>query len=210
MTTIDPYASTPEEAPSKPEGAKKFLNPFTLIVVAAIMLLIGVVAWGIYQNEQDTLDDGPAPEFSLTIYNSNNIAYSDPNMVMDYSGETFNLDDFKGKHVLVINLWQSNCVPCHQEADMLVEVYNDYRDQGVIFLGINAKDPDKLAYEYIVKYNINYPNGLDRGDKFQDDYRTTGYPETFIIDLEGHIQLHINGPISENQLRDEIDKALGL
>lgn len=210
MTTLDPYAPNHDDSEAQPKTKGKLLNPFTLIIGAAVLLMIGVVAWGIYQNEQETLNDGPAPDFSVAIYNTNNIAYDDPSLKMDYSGETIKLSDFRGKQVVVINLWQSNCVPCHEEADMLVEVYNDYQDKGVVFLGINAKDPDKLAYEYIVKYHINYPNGLDRGDKFQDEYRTTGYPETFIIDLDGNIQLHFNGPIPENRLRDEIDKALGL
>lgn len=210
MTIVDPYAATPEELSSKAEPKRKLLNPFTLVVVAAVLLMIGVVGWGIYQTQQSTLSKGPAPDFSLTIYNTNNIAYNDPNLSMDYSGETLKLSDFKGKQVVVINLWQSNCVPCHEEADMLVKVYNDYRDKGVVFIGINAKDPDKLAYEYLVQYHVNYPNGLDRHDKFQGIYRTTGYPETFIIDLEGNIQLHFSGPIPENKLRDEIEKALGL
>jgi cytochrome c biogenesis protein CcmG/thiol:disulfide interchange protein DsbE len=196
MSTVrhDPYDNTIQDVyhDTSVAVARRKISPFAIVVSLAVVLLLGVVGWGIYQNQQDTRTSGEAPDFSLKTY----------------EGETLQLSSFKGENVVVLNFWQSNCPPCHDEAPMLNRVYAAYKDKGVVFIGINAKDPDKLALAYIAQYGIEYYNGLDIGDKIQGAYRTTGYPETFIIDREGNIQRHFNGPPSEAVLRAEIEKAL--
>ncbi len=201
----DPYAEeqapvedayhAPEQAEGETKKTRFFLfSPFALVVIAFIVLFSVVVTLGIYRNQQDTLKSGEAPDFTLQTYD----------------GGEFNLASYEGDMVVVINFWQTNCAPCHEEAPMLVRVYEEYKDKGVIFVGVNAKDPDKLALEYLAQYDITYPNGLDLRDHIQEIYRTTGYPETFIIDRNGEIQRHFAGPPAETVLRNEIEKALNI
>ena len=200
MTTLphDPYAdltTTPEpHAPTNTSASSRRITPFSVVIVMAVVLLIGVVGWGIYQNELDTRNQGEAPDFTLRTYD----------------GDNLKLSSLRGNKVVVINFWQSNCAPCHDEAPMLVRLAEEYADDGVIFIGINSKDPDKLALAYLEQYGITYPNGLDVGDKIQEAFRTTGYPETFIIDRDGNIQRHFAGPPSEIELRAEIERVLEL
>lgn len=209
MTTpTDPYADDlyAVESRALANTANPLFTPFGVVIMLAVAGLIGMVAYGVYRSQQDTLNEGQAPDFALRIYDDTNIAYADENIQMRFSGEEIRLSDFEG--VVVINVWQTNCPPCHEEAAMLERVFRDYEDEGVMFLGVNAKDPDSLAYEYLAYYTITYPNGLDRGDKIQDDYRTTGYPETFIVDPNGEIAKHFAGPVTEADLRAEIEKAM--
>jgi cytochrome c biogenesis protein CcmG/thiol:disulfide interchange protein DsbE len=197
MTTTDPYVEDlyAEETELQEEATSGFkISPFMVVIVAAVVLLLAVAAWGIYQNNLDTRKSGEAPDFTINTYD----------------GDEFKLSDYRGEAVVVINVWQSNCPPCHDEAPALVRVWEAYRDKGVMFVGIDAKDPDYLALEYIEQYGITYPNGLDVGDRIQDDYRTTGYPETFIIDRDGMIQRHFAGPVTEATLRAEIDRVLDM
>ncbi|NDJ87113.1 MAG: TlpA family protein disulfide reductase [Chloroflexi bacterium] len=205
----DPYASsTPNNSiGDAARGLPLQITPFSVVVFVLAAMFVGVIAWGITENKKDTIKEGEAPDFSLEVYSDTDIQFENINVQMDYSGETVKLSNFRDQ-IVVLNFWQSNCVPCHQEAEMLVDLYNEYRGRGVVFIGINAKDPDKDAFAYIRQYDINYPNGLDRGDRIQEDYRTTGYPETFVIDRDGNIQRHFAGPPGENALRAEIDKAL--
>jgi cytochrome c biogenesis protein CcmG/thiol:disulfide interchange protein DsbE len=192
---VDLYGNTIDDSASPiTEQRRRIFTPFGIVVIVASLLLIGVVAYGIYQNNLDTLTEGEAPNFEIQTYD----------------GDAFQLADYRGEKVVVINFWQSNCPPCHDEAPMLVRVWEEYRNKGVVFVGVNAKDPDKLALDYIAQYDITYPNGLDVGDKIQQAYRTTGYPETFIIDRDGNITRHFPGPPSEAVLRAEIEEALAL
>jgi cytochrome c biogenesis protein CcmG, thiol:disulfide interchange protein DsbE len=194
MTEVhDPYAETFPTEEEEKQASKFRLSPFGIVIIVIAVLLVAVVSWGIYRNEQTTLRPGDeAPNFDLTLYD----------------GDKLELAQYKGDKVVVINFWQSNCAPCHEEAPMLVRVSEEYASKGVIFIGVNAKDPDKLALDYLAQYDIAYPNGLDTGDEIQTAYRTTGYPETFIIDRDGVIRKHFPGPPSEIQLRNEIDAAL--
>ena len=63
---------------------------------------------------------------------------------MAMSGESVTLKDLRGQAV-VVNFWASYCVPC-QEAPLLERVWNDFRERGVIFLGINTEDPLKRRW----------------------------------------------------------------
>lgn len=59
------------------------------------------------------------------------------------SGETLSLDSLKGKYVLV-DFWASWCRPCRAVNPYLVSVYNQYKDQGIEFLGVSldSKKPN--------------------------------------------------------------------
>jgi cytochrome c biogenesis protein CcmG, thiol:disulfide interchange protein DsbE len=195
---VDPYAeATPEQAgtTTNRNSLLRMLNPFNLVIIGIALGLVALVAYGIYDNQIGTVGVGEqAPDFTITLY----------------GGEEFQLADFEGEQVVVINFWHTQCPPCHDEARTLERVWQSYRDQNVIFIGVNVKDPDRVAFEFMEQYGITYPNGLDRADKISKDlYRTTGWPETFIVDRDGVITMHHNGAISERQLRAEIDKALG-
>ena len=54
-------------------------------------------------------------------------------------GTTISLEDFAGQ-VVVLNVWGQWCAPCRGEADDLEEVYEQTKDLGVQFLGINVRD----------------------------------------------------------------------
>lgn len=208
-TTTDSHADdlyAPVPSTAAPSASKPTITPFGVIVMVIVLGLIGVVAYGVYRSQQETLDEGIAPAFSLRVYDDDNIQYTEDGAQMYFSGEEIELSDFENS-VVVMNVWQTNCAPCHEEAEMLERVFRQRIGDGVMFIGVNAKDPDSLAHGYLADYNITYPNGLDRGDRIQDQYRTTGYPETFII-AKGEILAHYAGPITEGELNVEIDEAL--
>lgn len=191
--SYDPYDTTAQPQ-TPPKASFRWFSPANVIIVIAVALILGIVSYGIYQNEQGAIEPGDeAPDFTLITYDE----------------EEFRLSDHEGQNVVVINFWHNECPPCHQEAEDLQDVYVSYQGQDVVFIGVNVKDPERIAREFMTRYGVTYPNGLDRGDKINKDlYRTTGWPETFIINRQGIVTLHQVGPISSSKLSAEIDKAL--
>ena len=114
---------------------------------------------------------------------------------------------FRGEVVLV-NFWGSWCVACHQEAADLQRLWERYRQQGVVFVGVAYLDTERDARAYLEHYGIDYPNGLDIAQRISGDFRIQGAPETFLIDRAGQIQYFQAGPIDERRLAREIESTL--
>ncbi|GGF22547.1 TlpA family protein disulfide reductase [Williamsia phyllosphaerae] len=76
------------------------------------------------------------------------------------SGTRIGLTDFTGQ-VVVINVWGQWCAPCRAEAPDLEQVYEENKNAGVAFLGINFRDNRQDAKDYIANQNLAYPSIFD-------------------------------------------------
>jgi cytochrome c biogenesis protein CcmG, thiol:disulfide interchange protein DsbE len=118
-------------------------------------------------------------------------------------------DSFKGT-VTVLNVWASWCVPCRDEAPLLLALA---RDQRVRILGINYKDSAENARRFLARYGNPYvANGADLNGRASIEWGVYGVPETFVVGRDGRIAYKLIGPIEPNNLekvlKPEIEKAL--
>lgn len=108
-----------------------------------------------------------------------------PNIkIKEYNGSEKMLTSYKFK-VLLINFWASWCEPCKEEIPFLNNIYNQYKDKGVMVLGI-TEDDAKSIKEFIKKIPINYPIIMDDGS-ISDAFKVIGYPMTYFYDYEGKL-----------------------
>lgn len=124
------------------------------------------------------------------------------------SGETLTLADLRGKAVMV-DFWSSWCPPCRQEAPVLAEVYLEYENLPVEFVGVDIWDVPAAAQEHIDRYNVPYPNGIDADGIIAINYGVTGLPEKFFISPEGMVVKKFVGPMSPSKLRGIMNEMLG-
>jgi cytochrome c biogenesis protein CcmG/thiol:disulfide interchange protein DsbE len=97
------------------------------------------------------------------------------------TSETVSSEDLQGRPV-VVNFWASWCIPCREEAPLLERTWRRYRDDGVVFLGVNIKDARSDARDFIEEFGVTYPNVRDVDGKLTRDFGVQGIPETFFID----------------------------
>jgi cytochrome c biogenesis protein CcmG/thiol:disulfide interchange protein DsbE len=188
------------DAPRTPAaGVQQKLSPMTVVLILVAIGLLGIIGLALYERNRETPTEGPAPDFAVTIWPLDRLAMA---------GEHLSLDSLKGK-TIVLNFWASYCIPCQQEAPMFERLWNEYKGRGVVFLGVNTEDPDSVAFDYIEEYNLTYPHAPDQGGRMEEAYRTTGIPETFIINGDGEITRHFISTPRESDLRSEIEQALG-
>jgi cytochrome c biogenesis protein CcmG/thiol:disulfide interchange protein DsbE len=116
---------------------------------------------------------------------------------------------FKGK-VSVVNVWASWCVPCHDEAPLLVQLAKDTRLQMV---GINYKDSADNARRFLGRYGNPFNIvGVDGNGRASIEWGVYGVPETFVVGRGGTIVYKMVGPVTpeniDSVLRVEIEKAI--
>jgi cytochrome c biogenesis protein CcmG, thiol:disulfide interchange protein DsbE len=115
----------------------------------------------------------------------------------------------KGK-VSIVNVWASWCVPCHDEAPLLVELGKDKRFQ---IVGINYKDAADNARRFLGRYGNPYDVvGVDGNGRAGIEWGVYGVPETFVVARDGTIAYKLVGPITPDNissvLKPAMDKAL--
>ena len=129
--------------------------------------------------------------------------------VKDVDGGTVNLADYKGK-VVMLNFFATWCGPCKFETPMFVQLQEQYRKDGVAFLGVQIDDDPALLKPFKDEYKVNYPLLLanDRQD-VQDAFGPFwGLPVTLMIQRDGTICKRHMGLASKGQMEKEIKNLL--
>lgn len=78
----------------------------------------------------------------------------------------------------------------------------------MIFLGVDARDNESDAREFLRRYGITYPNVMDRDDAITGILGLRGYPTTYIFDRSGRVASSVIGGISEQVLGARVDEVL--
>ena len=117
--------------------------------------------------------------------------------------------DFSGA-VTVLNVWASWCIPCHDEAPLLMRLAEDRR---IRVIGLNYKDQPDNARRFLGRYgNPFVASGADISGRAAIEWGVYGVPETFIVGRDGKIAYKVVGPITpqnlEQVVKPEIEKAL--
>jgi cytochrome c biogenesis protein CcmG/thiol:disulfide interchange protein DsbE len=113
--------------------------------------------------------------------------------------------DFKGQ-VTVLNVWASWCVPCRDEAPLLMTVAADPR---VRVVGINYKDQSDNARRFLGRYGNPFAaNGTDGNGRAAIEWGVYGVPETFVIGRDGRIAYKLIGPITPDNLDSALKPAI--
>ncbi len=156
--------------------------------------LLTLVAFGLIRSQQGPVGVGQrAPEFTLTTF----------------EGTQYESADLLG-NVVLVNFWASWCKPCEQEARELEQAYQMYKDDGVVFLGVDYVDTEPEAKAYLERFSITYPNGPDLGTAISQAFRTRGVPETYVVGSDGRISSVKIGPYSSlEEILEAIESARG-
>lgn len=153
----------------------------TALTLVAVAALLAFLTWGLIAKGDSSLAIGePVPVATLPT--------------LPEGGET-SLADFRGDWVL-LNVWASWCVPCRDESPALDEFERENRNR-IKLLGVDTKDLSEDALKFLEKYGISYPQIRDAAGSYADDLKTTGVPESFLIDPDGNLVGRFPGPFED-------------
>lgn len=130
---------------------------------------------------------------------------TDGNKEIDVSNlpvaKDFTLDDMKGNKVslmkvvseskiTILDFWASWCPPCMNEMPNLVNIYDNYSDDGLQIVGVSL-DNDKKSWQNAVEamgmkwVQVSDLKGWESAAA--QLYQVDAIPHTIILDKEGHI-----------------------
>jgi cytochrome c biogenesis protein CcmG, thiol:disulfide interchange protein DsbE len=142
------------------------------------------------KNANDPLIGHPAPNFTLDSLNLH------PNAPVS-------LASFKGKPI-ILNVWNSTCLPCLDEAHLLQSIWQKVKPQGVVLIGIDFQDLKGDGMNFIKKYGVTYQNVLDVSGSTAISYGVTATPETLFINRQGVVVSRVISELTEQSFQSNL------
>ncbi|MBU1355599.1 MAG: redoxin domain-containing protein [Candidatus Edwardsbacteria bacterium] len=131
----------------------------------------------------------PAPDFSLP----------------DLDDQFYRLSQFRDQ-VVILDFWATWCGPCKLAMPLIDKVHLEYREKGLVVLGINleGRDKNQRVKQFIQESGHQFVilQGGMMGVGVDQVYGVTGIPTTFVIDKQGIIRYRHIG------YRENLDQML--
>jgi len=143
---------------------------------------------------RETLLGRPAPDFTL------------PNL----DGEKVQLSRLKGK-VVLLDFWASWCGPCRMSMPKLDSLFQEFKSQDVVIMGVDAYEAEQTIRTFIRKNQFKFPVLLSaRSNPVVINYSALAIPALVLIDKNGFVADYAAGygADTEEMLRADLARVL--
>ena len=157
-------------------------------VVIGIIVVLLLVAGGVWLAQTPQTGLGQAPDFTLE----------------DLSGNQVSLADFEGK-ALVINSWATWCEFCLEELPDFAQLQEEFGDD-IAVIAINRRESREQAKQFTDELEVTdaYSILLDEDDTFYRAIGGFGMPETLFVDSAGTVRIHKRGFMLLEEMRENV------
>jgi thiol-disulfide isomerase/thioredoxin len=164
-----------------------------IAALAFVFLSFSTAAWA--QREDDAFIGQKAPEIK------------DGHIWIN--SRPLTLEELKGK-VVVIDFWAFDCPNCAQARPHIMDLHKKYAKDGLVVIGVHTPRIDKekevaSVRKAVKSLEIPYPVVIDNRYDIWGDYACDAWPNVFVIDQQGTIQLSHTG-IGRYE---DVDKIVG-
>lgn len=182
-----------------------------LLAVALLGLLLAIQACA--PSAQDTLRSGQEDTDNIGLKESElapapEVGRLAPDFTLvDLEGNQVTLSDFRGKTVF-LNFWATWCPPCRAEMPEMEAVYQEYKDKGVVVIGVDIKEAEEEVRQYVQQGGYSWTFVLDTTGEVTANYRIAAIPTSFFIDREGIIQAVNIGAMTKRAMEAKLAETM--
>lgn len=128
-------------------------------------------------------------------------------------GEPIRISDYKGKSVVLVDIWTYSCINCQRTIPYIVSWNAKYKDKGLVTIGIHTPE---FAFEKLPtnveqatkRFGIEYPVVLDNNFSTWNAFGNHYWPRKYLVDIDGYIVYDHIGEGNYEETEKEIQKAL--
>lgn len=96
--------------------------------------------------------------------------------------------------VTLVNIWATWCGPCEEEIPALDSLVRSLGPSGLRIAAVSIDVSDSsVVSDWIAKYDVAFDVLHDQTGRIQQTYRTTGVPESYLVDRDGKLVRIIYG-----------------
>lgn len=125
----------------------------------------------------------------------------------DLDGNALSLSDSRGK-VVFINFWATWCPPCRAEMPEIEAVYQEYKDKGVVVIGVDIQETTDQVRNSVQQGGYSWTFAIDSSGAVANTYRITAIPTSFFIDRQGIVRVVNVGAMTGRQMESALAKAM--
>lgn len=114
-------------------------------------------------------------------------------------GARIDLSQHRGS-VVVVDFWASWCEPCAEAMPVLERIYQRYRRQGLVVIGVSQDREAANARTFLQRTRVSFPVMHDADHSVAGRYRPPTMPSSYIIDRQGVVR-HVHAGFRSGDAR---------
>jgi peroxiredoxin len=103
-------------------------------------------------------------------------------------GQQYSISQYKGQ-VIIVALWAPWCIPCRSELPALGHLYDAYKGDGLVILGIGVEDSPLSIKGAAREAQVAFPVLIDNASASLRLFKASGVPTALVIDRKGRFVL---------------------
>ncbi len=145
-------------------------------IVLTLLVALAFAPFTVFAGQMKPFD-GPTPPLKLK----------------DTTGKIHQLDDYRGKVVLV-QFWATYCTPCRREMPSMNRLLKKLNGKLVI-LAVNMGESREEVEAFIKSIGVDFPVLMDEDGKAIEAWKVFAAPSNFVIDPRGKIRYTLFGGV---------------
>ncbi|MFZ2522179.1 MAG: redoxin family protein [Minisyncoccia bacterium] len=136
-----------------------------------------------------------------------------PNGFINTNDKPITLSEFKGKKVVLLDIWTYSCINCQRTLPYVQGWYEKYKDKGFVVIGLHTPE---FAFEKVKsnvedatkKFGLTYPIVMDNDYSTWTAYGNRYWPRKYLISGDGEIVYDHIGEGNYEETERAIQRAI--
>jgi len=115
-------------------------------------------------------------------------------IAQDMQGKPVRFSELRRDKVVLLNFWATWCPPCRKEMPAMEQLYQAYKDRGLIVLAVSQDQaPLATVRGFAEELMLGFPVWHDRDGLVGRQYSVPGVPTSYLVGADGRIVYKVLG-----------------